>query len=300
MKTSRQPKSQNKKQQRGIVLIIVVSLLALFILLGVTFALVSSAYLQGSKIDSNVDRTGDLPEAEADLIFQQILSETFVRPSPYYRSSLQGQGLLSDLYGTDGFTAYVYALPLAPSTQPRTWNPANQGQILQFYANDVVFPPQAEQPFERTSVSFHSAPDYYTGRVLTFITGNLAGKSARIVHYAPAVPANSATNPPTPKIFPTLYVEMPKHDTTVGVMPSGNQNFGDKFVINGAPFNGTGYGYNSGATDMSFQVPLPTGLTYTGTAYAALLPHIAGYDQYDVFPYVSAGGMDESYDAPDF
>src|SRR5262245_9891219 len=212
------------KRKRGIVLILVVSLLALFLLLGPTLALAANVYVSSAKLDRDNQPVGDPPETEMDLVMQQLLGENYVRSSPLYRTSLQGQGLLADLYGIDGFTAYVAGTPAT----------RDNGQILAFEGNNGTFPPMQEQPYERTLAadSFSKVPDYYCGRVLTFLDGQLSGKSTRIMHYAP--PAAAGANP-------TIYVEMPKHDTQTGITPQ----VGNKFLINGGPFNGAGFGYQS-------------------------------------------------------
>src|SRR5262245_423983 len=98
---------QKARRKRGIVLILVVSLLALFLLMGVTFALVAYFHLDSAKQDKEVQRVGDPPETEMDLVFQQILGETYIRFSTQYRTSLQGHSLLADLYGIDGVTGEV-------------------------------------------------------------------------------------------------------------------------------------------------------------------------------------------------
>ena len=48
-------------RRRGIVLLLVISLLALFILMGITFALVSSQYQYASKLEKEDQRVGDQP-----------------------------------------------------------------------------------------------------------------------------------------------------------------------------------------------------------------------------------------------
>src|SRR5687767_13418129 len=83
------------KRKRGVVLLIVVSLLALFILMGITYSLTASRYLDASKHEREVQRLLDPPEAEMDLILGQILYDTLVR------TSLQNHSLLRDLYGAD-------------------------------------------------------------------------------------------------------------------------------------------------------------------------------------------------------
>ncbi len=289
MKTRRTKAKRQRRQKRGIVLIIVISLLALFILLGITFALVASGALSAAKIDREVNRVGDQPETEMDLAVGQIIGESLVRFSPLYRSSLQGQSLLADMYGVDGLTAFVAGTPTTNNPLPNTnTNPPTQrGQILVF---EAVLAPQAEQPFQQPT-QWRQIPDYYVGRVLTFVTGQLAGKSTRIVHFAPGS-ANAN---------PTIYVEMPKHDSTTGILPSAATP--DKFVINGAPFNGTGYGYRP-APDNDLDATAGTGAALTppiNNDYRALLPHFAGYAASNAYASAALpGGMDESYDAADY
>ena len=76
-------------------LLVVISLLALFILMGITFALVSSQYQYASKLEKEIERIGDQPEVEMDQILGQILYDTATR------TSLQYHSLLRDLYGYD-------------------------------------------------------------------------------------------------------------------------------------------------------------------------------------------------------
>src|SRR5437868_5038967 len=61
------------RRRQGVVLLIVVSLLALFVLLGVTYTLSVNQYLTASKLDLKVGQFGDSPETEADLVFGQLL-----------------------------------------------------------------------------------------------------------------------------------------------------------------------------------------------------------------------------------
>src|SRR4051812_32288900 len=68
--------SRRLRPRRGVVLLIVVSLLALFILLGVTYSLSVTQYLNASKLEIAVERTGDRPETETDIILGQILFDT--------------------------------------------------------------------------------------------------------------------------------------------------------------------------------------------------------------------------------
>src|SRR5262245_51454740 len=85
----------NRRRRRGIVLILVVSLLALFVLLGATFTLVALQALNASKLELKQNQFGDAPDTEIDLVLGQILYDTQAR------TVLQYHSLLMDLYGYD-------------------------------------------------------------------------------------------------------------------------------------------------------------------------------------------------------
>src|SRR6478672_327400 len=91
-----------KSRRRGVVLLIVVSLLALFILLGVTYSLSVTQYVNASKIEIAVERTGDRPDTETDIILGQILFDSpYLTTDNRARNSLHHHSLLADLYGMD-------------------------------------------------------------------------------------------------------------------------------------------------------------------------------------------------------
>src|SRR5262245_23108563 len=86
---------RGRRPHRGVVLLIVVSLLALFLLLGATYSLTVSQYMYASKLEKERGRLGDPADIEADLVLGQILYDTQAR------TVLQYQSLLRDLYGYD-------------------------------------------------------------------------------------------------------------------------------------------------------------------------------------------------------
>src|SRR5437762_1835703 len=83
------------RSRRGIVLLLVVSLLALFVLLGATFTLVALHALNASKLELKTQQNGDDPTSEMELVMGQILCDTQAR------TVLQFHSLLRDLYGYD-------------------------------------------------------------------------------------------------------------------------------------------------------------------------------------------------------
>jgi hypothetical protein len=269
------PKSKIHNRKRGIVLLVVVSLLAMFILMGVAFAIVAMHYKNTAERVPQVERYGDPPQRESELILDQILFGT------NGRSSLRYHDLLGDLYGGDSVTG---ALTIADATNldtPPGYTGAagQQPQVWQFTA----------------SGSFNSVPGYYAGRVLTFLTGNAAGHSTRILEYA---------YDPGSGLY-GFAVEAIESKGPVLLKPNYNATaaLNSTFVINGAPFNGMGAGFNPTTAAMD---AMYTGYDYTGAGsttpnLVALLPHFAGYDPTfgsSVVPLI--GGADESWDTPDF
>jgi hypothetical protein len=117
--------SRHRDQRRGVVLLIVVSLLALFILLGITYSLAVSHYVTASKIELQQGRLLDQPETEADLVFGQILYDTAAR------TVLQYHSLLMDLYGSDSVQGNV-GYPLRGNVLPATPNTGSQFYTVGF------------------------------------------------------------------------------------------------------------------------------------------------------------------------
>ncbi|HWB00265.1 MAG TPA: hypothetical protein VG713_17345, partial [Pirellulales bacterium] len=151
---------------------------------------------------------------------------------------------------------------------------------------------------------------YFAGRVITMITGAAAGQSTHIVRWydaqppvgtARSSPANSTSNNWRMWIRP-----FPN-----GALPA----LGDRFVINGRPFNGTGFGYNAAtfATGSTANTVLLDRMV--GSMSAALAPNPIDPDQrgyykdsplfatsettYDAFN-IEGHDADEDYDIPDF
>src|SRR4029453_5694886 len=96
---------------------------------------------------------------------------------------------------------------------------APRGAVFAFQIN-VTQPPPSNQ--------LTPWLDYYTGRVITFTTGNAAGYSTRILQYDPTI---------TP---PRLHIEAIETGLAASIVPGA----GDTFIINGAPFNGAGAGFD--------------------------------------------------------
>ncbi|HUE74031.1 MAG TPA: hypothetical protein VMP01_24335 [Pirellulaceae bacterium] len=250
------------EQKKGVVLLIVVTLLTLFLMIGITLSLLASSYRGASEQIRSAGTYGDLAEREMDLALSQLLfgSSTLNAVSPH--------NLLADLYGHDSIKGTVQG-------NPASWN---SGQIL---VVNVNFTTTAEQ-----------SPNYYCGRVFTFISGQARGISSRVLAYNVSGGTYS------------LAIEVPESDLPVAV----NVNNGDEFIINGGPFNGTGAGYVNFDINgnPSYNLDATANFNNLSTATSplplpvALMPNYYGYPQGAVTTAIDLGGLDENYDAPDY
>ena len=129
----------DRKHRRGIVLLIVVSLLAVFVLVGITFVVVASKQRQAMTSLLRRGQTGhQSPAAFADEAVKQLLRGS------RRQSSIAGHDLSTDLWGNDGVRGIVTGV----SSQ------AN-GQFI-----EIVYMPDSQQPHPFGTVS---AP-FYGGR----------------------------------------------------------------------------------------------------------------------------------------
>ncbi len=248
----RQLRQKLRREKRGVVLLVVVSLLTLFLMIGVTYVLIAGNYRNASDQALRAHRFGDEPEREAEEILGQILYGSM----PGSHSVLSQHSLLEDLYGRgDMATGTIVNILATP----------NGGQTVYFSVN--FSSPNPVYPI----------PNYYAGRVITFTNGPAAGLSTRVMAYFPA----GFGNPPSG--VPELMAEMPESDLPIPVQPSA----GTRFVINGAPFNGTGNGYNPATFNLDHFIQLNSGPNYP----TALLPN---------YPFAALGGLDEPWDAADY
>lgn len=269
--------ARRSKPRRGVLLLIVLSLLVLFLLVGLSFMVSAGQFSRLAKSAARTDTTG-MPGAKlADAALYQILRGT---SNPY--SAIRGHSLLEDLYGRD----YLIVQALGNAQNYRATG--NQIQRLQFDADGI------EQLGHRLPEDANAGPqelhdDYYNGCVLTFLNGTAKGISTRVLSYKPRHPEGA-------------YV-LVKGVNVNDQAPMAPADQPLRFIINGRPFNGTGAGYNSqtGALDngrAELGVPLaflPNYKSYRGVANGELLPFLEVAEK-----HVGYGGFDESWDGIDY
>lgn len=274
----RQTRRCGPAARRGVILLVVLSMLMLFAVIGVTFLLVASQFRRSSRADSRAEQgTDDFPK-QLDEVFGQV-----VRGTTLPNSSVLNHDLLTDMYGTDGVklvgTAATTFFIEAPD------NNAGQlidlafepGQILSVPSGTAV--PQLPAPYG-ISLQQIQSPGYFNGCVLTALDGPAANQSTRIVGWG----YNGTTYTMRVMAFDGIA-------TSTFLAPGAPPTHG--VLINGRPFNGTGFGFNPSESPIS-----PSMLTLHDGAnnFYALMPH-AKYSGYNVF--ANAGGPDEDYDAVD-
>jgi hypothetical protein len=248
--------ARRTKPRRGVLLLVVLSILVLFVLTSLTFIVVAGHYHRGAISASPLETTGDEPSSLLDRAMYEL-----VRDTTNAQSSIGRHSLLNDLYGNDGFVGRI----LGPAGDTNT-----SGQIVQFRliveAGLRQSPPQARPA------------DYYNGAVMTMTSGRARGLSARIIRSRAIVGDGS----PNGSFSGTIFAEAFLSDQNEFILPEN----GDRFVVNGVPFNGAGFGYNPNTGRLDLGNPLRI----------ALQPHFKAHTTSTPF---ELGGADESYDAVD-
>jgi len=234
-------------RRRGVLLIIILALLAMFALIAVAFVILTGHASSSAKSIQRVEQYHDPPQAELHRALMQVL-----RGPPTEYSAIGPHSLLEDVYGggsvagafvdTDGFALVSRA----------------GGELVEF---EYKLLDNSGSPTVTDSY-----PYYRPGCVLTVVSGAYPGQSTHIV----------GVNPSSGKLQARPFRE-------------GTPSAGDKFVINGVPFSGTGFGYDA---DDPGDPKLDESSSTLGQP-VALLPG-------DPDNLSTPGGANEDYDAPDF
>jgi hypothetical protein len=300
---------QSLRDRRGVLLMVVLAMLALFLLIGTAFLLTSSHYADTEKAASKVGRVSNQPSDELERGLMQLVRDT---NNPY--STIRWHSLLRDMYGSDGFIGRVYADDATPglvaqyagATLPGSPGPlgATGGQLIDIYvADQPVTLPVAEAAnvikIERDANGLpvdHQLPGangYYAGCVLTMLEGPAAGRSTRVVDYR-FVGAEVNPSNPVP-LYRLRVVAFPRTNgqpltvrgggsrplelaELVEVNPNdASQYRGYAFMVNGRPHNGTGVGLNSLAATGSAKLSAVEPITFDGNNFIgmpiAMLPN---------------------------
>ena len=132
--------SRRKPARRGVILLVVLSLILLFTLVAVTYAIVASQYKLSAQASAKLQVVGDPPRKDVDMA-------AYVCSAIGNRLVLDGHSLLRDLYGHDSVRGQVSAASATAGGQFILMN------------------------FSTVTGTFSEQSGHYNGCVFTFVTG---------------------------------------------------------------------------------------------------------------------------------
>ena len=286
-----------KADRRGVILLVILGLVAVFGMVAVTFILITGHHRRAALTQAQIHELYDpAPKLLEEAMYQVI------RGTANPASVLRHHSLLEDTYGGSEQIMMTHFPPfgirvdtIAPPPGSTTWNPPPPatnpppGQLLAFTAiANFDISSGTATPVDR--------PYRFVGRVITAIEGPIAGRSSRIVDYDPAtnmfiaVPFEEVANHELVNWFWEPFRAPPPPVPRV-----------IRLIVNGVPFAGTGVGFNPGAFRCDAPYPDTANLfaPLTGWTFpAALLPN-PKYWFSDTDP-AAPGGANEDYDAVDY
>lgn len=290
-------KRKFRRRQRGVVLLVVLSLLTLFTLLMVTFIIVSGQYRQSALSAARVSRVEPSPTKLLDNA-----TFTLLRDSNDPKNPIRFHSLLFDMYGGDGFVGEIASNGVG---NVGYFASASDGTGGNFF--DLRIKVQAPNPLPPATPTTAGEPldlagtyhplsfvdGYYNGCLLTVVSSSVArGRKFRVVDYQ--APPSGAFPNPSQHVFRVMPIATSTENSNARPVA------GDRVVLNGRPFNGTGFGYTSLASATGPKLD---------PIYALQPNRVGQTDPTElkrfVFgastpPNLPAGDVDEGYDAVDF
>lgn len=231
---TRHSRLATRDPRRGILLLVVLSILTLFLLIGTAFIVTSKQYQQTNKTRARLTETANSSIDQQDLL-NEVLNQ-LVRDTNNQNSSLRFHSLLRDMYGNDGIYGQLFDTVGQPNFEDTLWagggtnGGVTGGQIIEFrLAENTNALPELLTDQYGIPITLSSFDHAYNGRVLTFLDGPARGVSARIVGY---LGENRVLRVLTPRLADGSTLNNP------AILD------GSRIAINGRPFNGTGFGYD--------------------------------------------------------
>ena len=99
--------------RKGVTLLLVVSIIVLFLLMGTTFMLVSNSYLSESRGRLRLKFRDERPQVAMQRAFYDLVRGPDLRNT---QSPFRGTEILADMYGYGGFTGYVDSFAAHPQS----------------------------------------------------------------------------------------------------------------------------------------------------------------------------------------
>ena len=289
----------------GILLLVVLSMLTLFLLIGTAFIVSANHYRKTQKTLAKLTETSNASVDQGNLLDEVI--NQLIRDTNNQNSALRFHSLLRDMYGNDGFVGESLYLPdqslpafqtlvskfaaAIPSNLLSDIRGVTDGQVVQIAIYDSPFATNRERPLDAFGIphTLSRLDNYYNGQVLTWTSGPTRGQSARIIGYRfdESTDVQNATGTSGIGIlrlmaFPNAEGQnlTPLRNSVSGRSPEIEEladvgtgtNLGASFVINGRPFNGTGMGYDSNAPASSAKL-IATENAFGSSRLLSLIPN---------------------------
>ncbi|HVX63311.1 MAG TPA: hypothetical protein VHC19_22000, partial [Pirellulales bacterium] len=150
-----------RRDRRGVILLVVLAMLALFTMIGLTLVLSTSQARLSALSSTRGQRAGTPPAQQLSRAFHEI-----ARGSENKFSTIQAHNLMEDLYG----------MPLFIGRLSANASQVGNGELIQFPYTVLSAPPTNAVPYVLPNANF-----VYTGLVITMTSGNAANRSSRIV-----------------------------------------------------------------------------------------------------------------------
>ncbi|HIN54373.1 MAG TPA: hypothetical protein EYM79_08675, partial [Planctomycetes bacterium] len=266
-------RSIRRRQQRGVILLAIISLLTMFMLIGITYVVVSGHFKRAAITNSQARQLGVPPQKHLDNALYQLLRDT-----DHAGSVARTHSLLQDKYGHFSMRARIVQVTLDTTTAPPSYPADKQILEMQVYLRDLPLPlTGGVNPPNTTSLPLINL-GALNGRIITFLDGVAKNISGRILKSSP-LPNNFEANY-------TLRILFPKSISNT-IAPASFQN--KILLINGRDFSGTGFGLVSNTTSTR----------YGQLSTAALLPNRSADTPAQLSSF-RQGGANEGYDVPDY
>ncbi len=200
---------------RGVLILVVLSLLFLFVLIAITYVLVATRQLSSSKQFAKTSITGDLPEVQLNKAMMQVLrGDAGIvdprRPQRSRKNFIPRSARTACWKACTGRIRFWDRSIKLPPTEV-THADATGGQIVEFTANTnpTIATPRSMQIAGHThSVRNQLTVDgFLDGCVITMTSGPAKGLSSRIVRYeVGTLPPAAPNSPPDDIGNPVFHV----------------------------------------------------------------------------------------------
>ena len=222
------------RNRRGVTLLLVVSMIVLFLLMGTAFVVVSRDYLSTAVNRQEIRAKRDSGTALLQRAFYDLVRGPSLRNST---SPFRGHSLLADLYGY-GFRARITNADMLTS---------KGNQLIAIQLADEIEQIRLPGSTNVITLSAQNTQQALTGHVITFLQGDLAGISARVVNHE----INAATdeNPTGHELW--ILLENPER-----IQEISESKFLTEILINGRALSGYGAAYDEDIDPLSGERPI--------------------------------------------